>query len=75
MATMSVSVPDELKDRMETMDEVNWSAVARHAFEERINQMEFLKKIAKKSKLTNKDALEISEKINKSMAKKFRGAK
>jgi len=72
MATLSVSVPDNLKQKMNELEEINWSAVARHAFEKKIEQAEFLKKIASKSKLTEKDALEISTKINEEMAKKFR---
>ena len=74
MGTMSVSVSEELKEKMEKLDEVNWSAVARKAFEEKVNQIEFLKKIAAKSKLTEKSAEEISSKISRGMAQKFRSA-
>ncbi len=72
MGTLSVSVPDELKEKMAGMEEINWSAVARRAFEEKVKQIEFMRKIAKKSKLTEEDAKEISGKINKGMAGKFR---
>lgn len=71
MATLSVAVPDPLKKKMGQLEEINWSAVARQAFEQKVKQIEFLKSLAKKSKLTEKDAEEISTKINKSMAKKF----
>lgn len=71
MAILSVSVPNHLKERMTKLEEINWSAVARHAFEEKVRQVEFMKSLAKKSKLTRKDATDISSKINKSMAKKF----
>ena len=57
---------------MVQLDEINWSAVARKAFENKIEQVEFLKKIAAKSKLTEKDAEELSKKINKGMAQKFK---
>jgi hypothetical protein len=73
MTTLSVSVPKDLKKRMASLDEINWSAVARKAFEEKVNQVEILKQISCKSKLTAKDAQTLSKKINKSMAKKFRG--
>lgn len=73
MGTLSVSVPDGLREQMIELEEINWSAVARKAFEEKIKEVEFLKNIAKKSKLTEKDAEEIAAKINQSMAKKFRG--
>ena len=72
MSTLSVSVPDELKEKMDELEEVNWSAVARKAFETKVQQVEFLKKIALKSTLTEKDATEISTKINLAIAKKFK---
>ena len=73
MGNISISVPDDLKQKIANLEEVNWSAVARVAFEEKINQIEFLRKIISKSKLTEKDAKEISDKINIGMAKKFKG--
>tara|TARA_Y100000310_G_C20509170_1_gene727949 strand:+ start:101 stop:376 length:276 start_codon:yes stop_codon:yes gene_type:complete len=71
MAILSVSVPGNLKEKMTKLDEVNWSAVARNAFEEKVKQVEFMKGLARKSMLTAGDAKKISDKINKAMAKKF----
>ena len=71
MSTISVSVPASIKEKMALLDEVNWSAVARKAFEEKIREIEFLKEIADKSKLTEKDAKKIGDKINKSMSRRF----
>ena len=73
MSNISVSIPGDLKQKIAKIEEINWSAVAREAFEEKIKQIEFLRKIASKGKLTEKDAKNISDKINLSMAKKFRG--
>ena len=73
MGNISVSVPDDLKQKIAKLEEVNWSAVAREAFEEKVRQIEFLRKIASRSKLVQKDVKEISDKINLNMAKKFRG--
>lgn len=72
MATLSVSVPDDLRQKMTQLDEVNWSAVARKAFEEKVKQIEFLKKIARKSMLTEKDATEIARKIDHEMSRQFK---
>ena len=36
VANVTVSVPDELKKRMEHMKAVNWGEVARQAFEETV---------------------------------------
>ena len=71
MGTMSVSIPDDLREKISLFDEVNWSAVARKAFEDKVKEIEFLKKIAGKSKLSENDAAELGKKISESMAKKF----
>lgn len=73
MGTLSVSVPDDLREQMIKLDEINWSAVARKAFEEKIKEVDFLKNIAQRSKLTKIDAEEIANKINKEVAKRFKG--
>lgn len=72
MSTLSVSIPEELREQMIKLDEVNWSAVARKAFEEKVKEIGFLRKIVKRSNLTESDAEEIAAKINKSMSKKFK---
>ncbi|HIG97084.1 MAG TPA: hypothetical protein HA230_01940 [Candidatus Aenigmarchaeota archaeon] len=72
MATLSVSVSDSMKEKMERMEEINWSAVARKAFEEKLEQVEFMRNIGNKSKLSKKDVEEISNKINRSVSKRFK---
>ena len=72
MGTISVSVDDSMKARIAALEEINWSAVARKAFEEKLKEVEILKTLSSKSKFTEKDAKELSQKINESMARKFR---
>ena len=75
MGTITLSVPDVVKRKMDQIDTINWSAVARHAFieqlkeSERSNMLRRFKKIVSKSKLTEKDADELSEKVKVSMHK------
>ena len=40
MATVSVRVPDELKEKMDEHDTINWSAVIRANLEEEIERLE-----------------------------------
>ena len=72
MVSLSVSVPAGLKHRMDEMDEINWSAVARSAFEVKLFEMERLKSIVSKSKLSEKDANELAILINKNMGRQFK---
>jgi predicted CopG family antitoxin len=71
MANMTLAIPDELYKRMKALSEIRWSEVARRAIEQRVEDLEIMNKIAAKSKLTKKDAEEISRKINHSAAKRF----
>src|SRR6266481_3343486 len=42
MANVTVAVPEELKKRMEHVPDVNWSEVARQAFEETIRRKQHI---------------------------------
>ena len=55
---------------MEPLVEINWSAVARKAFEEKINDLEFIKKFKSKSTLTQEEALRLGRELNKNLAKR-----
>ena len=68
---MTLSVPEELMKRMKNFSEIRWSEVARKAMEQRVDDLEVLDKIASKSKLSKKDAEELSKKIKSSASKKF----
>lgn len=72
MPTITLSMPDELKKQMEEFVYINWSEVAREAIKQRLSQLAILNSIAKKSKLTEKDALELGRKINESMHKRYK---
>lgn len=63
MANMTLSVPDELQARLKNHPEIVWSEVARRAMAEKLEQLELFEKLVAKSKLTEKDAFEIGEKI------------
>lgn len=74
MTTITLSMPDELKKEMDESKEINWSEVARTAIRQKLAQLRILKSIAAKSKLTEKDALELGKKINKSLHERYAGA-
>ena len=71
MAVITLSIPEDLKTEMDKTKFINWSEVAREAIRERVSQLGILNAIAAKSKLTEKDAIEIGRKIKKSMHKKY----
>lgn len=77
MATITLSVPDELKTKMDKVDVINWSSVARKAFAEQLEDIKELQKLkqlkafSSKFRLSDKDAKELADKINKSVAAEF----
>ena len=70
MTTITLSIPEELKRKMDIFEEINWSAVAREAFSEKINDMEFIRKFKEKSKFNHEDALRLGRELNKSLSKR-----
>ena len=74
MTTMTLAVPSELKNKMESFPEMNWSEVARQAFMQRIKDLEFLKKFKSDSTLTEEDALRLGRELNKNLAKRYKKA-
>ncbi len=71
IANITLSVPDDLHRRMKEFSEIKWSEVARKAIQKKVHDLEMLDKLTSKSELTEKDVEEISDKINKSLAKKM----
>ena len=67
MPTITLSVPDELKREMDESKEINWSEVARAAIRDKVSQLRILRSITSKSKLTEKDALELGRKLRKAV--------
>ena len=70
MVNITLAIPPELKKRMDAFPELNWSAVARQAFDSRLKNLEFLRKFTENSTLTEEDALRLGRELNKSLHKK-----
>ncbi|MEA3457853.1 MAG: hypothetical protein U9R21_04155 [Candidatus Thermoplasmatota archaeon] len=70
MVNITLSVPERLKREMDSFTEINWSAVAREAFREKIVDLEFLKKFKEKSELSEEEALRLGKELNKKLAKR-----
>lgn len=72
MPTITLSIPEELKQDMNQNKFINWSEVAREAIREKMSELKLFKQIVAKSKLTEKDADNISRKISNSMHEKYK---
>ena len=67
---MTISVPAELKQTLSRHPEINWSEVARQAWDEKARQLEMLDKLTGKNKTTEKDIAELAALLKKGMAKR-----
>ena len=72
MPTLTLAVPSDLKKEMDSLPELNWSEVARKAIAMKVTEYKLFKSIVSKSKLTEKDALELGEKVKAGMLKRYK---
>ena len=66
MEHLTISIPEELKRKMDLLKVINWSEVAREAFVKRVELSEGyerFEKIVSKSRLTEKDVEQLSKDI------------
>ncbi|MBS3148121.1 hypothetical protein J4219_04510 [Candidatus Woesearchaeota archaeon] len=71
MVNMTLAIPEEMNKIMKKHTEIRWSEIARKAMWQYAVQIERMERILSKSKLTEKDAEEIGEKIKKGLHKRY----
>jgi hypothetical protein len=71
MVTLTLAIPEELKQKMDSFSEINWSAVAREAITQKISDLEFLRKFKSQSMMTEADALKLGKKANEKLSKRY----
>jgi len=75
MTAITLSVPEELKKKMDQFRELNWSEIARQAFKQKIEDLEFMREFTSRSKMTQADALRLGAKVSKKLAKRYLSSK
>ena len=71
MTSLTLSVSKELKKMMDEHPEINWSEVARQSIIQKLTLLAKMDRLLKKSKLTEKDTIEIGRKVNRGIAKRI----
>ena len=75
MANITISVPKELKARMNKFPEINWSKMTRILLSQKIKRLEILKELDEMladSKLTDEDCKKLGKKLKKEIAKDYK---
>ena len=71
MGNITLMLPDKLQEKMKEHSEIRWSEVIRKTIQKKIEDLEMLDNLTSKSKLTAKDVLDISKKIDAGVAKRL----
>ena len=72
MVSITLSVPEDLKQKMDAFPEMNWSAVAREAITKRLLMLEKFKAFTRESALTEEDALELGRELSGKIMKRHK---
>ena len=70
MTEIKFKIPDEL-DFIKQISNIDWSLLFNRVVKEEMDKIAKLKKITLKSKLSDKDVDELTEKINKSLSERY----
>ena len=71
MPNMTLALTDELHSVVKKHKEIKWSEIARRAMWEQAKKLELMDAITKKSRLSEKDVMEIDEKVKKGLIKRY----
>ncbi|MBI5225855.1 hypothetical protein HY994_01280 [Candidatus Micrarchaeota archaeon] len=72
MANVTLTLPDDLKQKMSSMDYVNWSAVIRSIIEAKIRDFETAEKLVSKSKFSEADLADLMRRVDDDYRKEGR---
>jgi len=71
MAEFKIEISDDLKKKMSGLS-MNWDSVIDSFIREKLFEWERIRSIVSRSKLTEKDALELGRKINEGLVKRYK---
>mgnify|MGYP001558222206 FL=1 len=75
MPNITLSIPEELKEKMDKLPEINWSEVTREFLSEKVKRSLLLKKLDKmleNSELTEEDCIRLGNKVKSDMLKRYK---
>ena len=72
MVNITLSIPNDLKEKMDQFSEINWSEVARSSIRQKIAQLSFLKGFTSDSDITLEDAEELGKEVSKLLVRRYK---
>ncbi len=71
MEVLKVPLPEELRQEMKEFPEQEWQTAIRKFLKQEVKKMLELRKTVARSQLKEKDAIELADKVNESLSKRF----
>ena len=71
MPNVTLTIPEALNEKIKKHSEIRWSEVVRKSISEKIEDLEVMDKLTKRSKLTQADVDDIAHKIDSEVARKL----
>lgn len=75
MANITISVPQNLKEKMNKFPEINWSELTRMLLTQKIKRLELLKELDEMladSSLTDEECIKLGKKLKKEIAEEYK---
>lgn len=70
MEEINIKIPDELKE-LKYADKINWQLIVGKMLKEKFEELNKIKEIVGRSKLTEEESQELSDEVNLALAKKY----
>ncbi|MCK4732016.1 MAG: hypothetical protein KAT65_06100 [Methanophagales archaeon] len=71
LAELKVVIPEDLKREVEQVSETDWSLAVSKLIKEKFERLARLKRIVSKSELSEEKAVELSDEISESLARRY----
>ena len=71
MANITLSLPDEIYQKLKLHPEIRWSEIARRAIIQYLEDLELMEKLTSESRLSEADVQELSEMIDSDVLKRI----
>ena len=72
MASLTLSIPEELREKMKQFPEINWSEVARQAINQKARLLEKMNQVLATGHLTEEEASEIAKEVKRRVWQKHK---
>ncbi|MFT4250431.1 MAG: hypothetical protein ACMXYD_03655 [Candidatus Woesearchaeota archaeon] len=71
MTSLTLAIPNDLRERMKEHPEINWSEVARQAIKKRLEDLDFIQEFIEESDMTLQEAVTLGRELRRKVGKRI----